>query len=138
MTSQDSPTAVVASLYDLFGQGRLEETFALMHPDVVLHEPGDPDVLPWAGTHRGHDGLRRFYDGLADGLSEIAIEPTSLELFPIAHDAVLALGTERGTAAATGGRYETASAWLWTLRDGRIVGMRAFHDTAAMHRAFRG
>ena len=70
--------------------------------------------------------------------TEIAIDPASLELYPVAESSVLALGTERGTAAATGGRYETASAWLWTLRDGRIVGMRAFHDTAAMYRAFEG
>ena len=103
-----------------------------MHADVILDEPGDPDVLPWAGTFHGHEGLRRFYDRLGAGLREIEIDPESLELIPVGVDQVLALGTERGVFASTGQPYVTKSAWLWTVRDGRIAALRAFHDTAAM------
>lgn len=135
MSSNRNPTAVVASLYDLFGRGQVDETFDLMHPEVVLHEPGDPALLPWAGVHRGHEGLRRFYAGLAEGLSEITIDADTLEIHAVGEDRVLALGTERGVSASTGKPYETESAWLWTVRDGRITELRAFHDTAAMHLA---
>lgn len=134
MKTQD-PIDVVTKLYRLFGEGRLDETFELMHTDVVLREPGDPEVLPWAGTHEGHDGLRRFYGGLGEGLTEIAIDPESLQLCRAGDGGVLALGRERGVSSATGRAYETESAWLWTVRDGRISELRAFHDTAAMLQA---
>ncbi len=136
-TPQPTPRDVVAELYRLFSAGRLEETFKLMDPDVVLIEPGDPDIIPWAGEFRGHDGLRRFYDGLGEGLSHIEIDPDSLRLIPIGGNRVLALGTERGTAARTGRQYETRSAWIWTVRQGRISHLIAFHDTAAMAAAMR-
>lgn len=136
MTEEKSPVERIASLYALFGEGRLEETFDLMDPAVVLHEPGDPSVLPWAGRHVGHAGVREFYEGLRSGLSDIAIDPETLELRAIGDGTVLALGTERGVSAATGRSYETRSAWVWTLRNGRIVELRAFHDTAAMCSAF--
>ena len=129
---------VVASLYAWFGEGRLEETFECMHPEVVLHEPGDPAVLPWAGTHVGHEGVRTFYEGLYHGLSQIAIDADTLVLREVGDAQVLALATERGVSSKTGRSYETRSAWLWTLRDGRISELRAFHDTAAMCRAFEG
>ncbi|MEZ4584861.1 MAG: nuclear transport factor 2 family protein [Gemmatimonadales bacterium] len=135
--STQSPIDVVRTLYRLFGEGRLEETFELMSPEVVLHEPGDAELIPWAGEFVGHEGLRRFYGGLASALSEISIDPASLRLVPIGADEVLALGTERATGAATGKSYESRSAWHWTVREGWITGLTAFHDTAAMEAALR-
>jgi ketosteroid isomerase-like protein len=132
-----APSDVIGELYRLFGEGRVAETFPLMDPEVVLHEPGDPEVLPWAGEFRGHEGVQRFYDGLARGLSRIEIDPDSLELAEIFDGRVLVLGTERGVASDTGRGYETRSAWIWTVRDGRITHLQAFHDTAAMAAAFR-
>lgn len=136
MREHMTPTAVVSNLYALFGAGRIDETFDVMDPGVVLHEPGDPSLLPWAGTHVGHAGLTRFYEALGQGLSEIEIDRDTLELLPVGDNRVLALGTERGVSADTGRAYETQSAWLWTLRDGLITELRAFHDTAAMSAAF--
>jgi ketosteroid isomerase-like protein len=128
----DDPVRVVADLYRLFGEGRLEETFELIHPEVTLVEPGDPAVVPWAGQVHGHEGVRRFYEGLGGALSEIEIDPESLTLEPMPADRVLATGAERGTVARTGRSYETRSAWIWTVVDGRISGLIAYHDTAAM------
>lgn len=132
-----SPLETVAALYSLFGEGRLEETFEFMDPEVVLSEPGDAARIPWAGEFRGHDGLKRFYNALAEALSTIEIDPASMELLPVGRDQVLALGSERGVSAATGRTYETRSAWLWTVREGRIGRLTAFHDTAAMEAALR-
>lgn len=132
-----APVDVVKRLYRLFDEGRLEETFALMASDVVLSEPGDAALLPWAGEFHGHDGLRRFYDGLAAGLSQIAIDVEALRYLEVGEDSVLVLGTERGTGAATGRGYATRSAWLWRVRDSLITQLTAFHDTAAMADAMR-
>ena len=131
------PVRTVAELYRMFGEGRLEETFALMHPDVTLTEPGDPDVLPWAGHFQGHEGLRRFYEGLTGSLSEIEIDPDTLRLGRVDSDQVLATATERGTSARTGRSYETRSAWVWTVEAGLIRSLTAYHDTAAMIEALR-
>ena len=127
-----SDAQVVQQLYRLFSEGRLGETLAIMAPEVVLLEPGDPDVLPWAGRFEGHDGVHRFYEALAAGLSEIAIDPDSLSIRSLGDGDVLATGTERAVSRTTSKRYETQSAWVWTVRDGRVTHLRAFHDTAAM------
>ena len=132
MTEQHAPEQVVARLYELFGEGRIEETFALMHPDVVIDEPGDPERLPWAGRFVGHEGLRRFYTALSESLSEIRIDPSSLTITSLPSGQVLALGTEHGVSAATGRRYVSRSAWVWTVAHSRIVALDAYHDTASM------
>jgi ketosteroid isomerase-like protein len=132
MTSPRDPIEVVRTLYDLFSSGRLDETYAIMASDVVLFEPGDPGLLPWAGRFEGHEGLRRFYGGLAEGLTEIAIDPTSLSIQRISDTEVLATGIERATARRTSKTYETHSAWVWTVQNGRVTHLRAYHDTAAM------
>lgn len=133
-----APVETIQRLYRLFGEGRLEETFDLMHPDVRLHEPGDPERLPWAGTFEGHVGLRRFYDALGSSLSAIEIDPSTLELLAVGPDQVLAIGTERGVSSASGRSYSSRSAWLWTVEAGQIRSLQAFHDTAAMTEAFIG
>lgn len=136
-SNESEPVGVIRELYRLFGAGQLDETIALMAPDIVLREPGDPDVLPWAGVFEGHDGVRRFYAGLARGLSSLRIEPDSLRFLPLPRDQVLVLGTERGTSASTGRGYVTESAWLWKVRDGLVRSLTAYHDTWAMMNAMR-
>ena len=79
------------------------------------------------------NGLTRFYEGLGSGLSEIAIDPESLSVRSLGDGDVLATGVERGVSSRTGKSYTTHSAWVWTVRDGVVTHMRAFHDTAAMH-----
>lgn len=133
---RDAPLRVVEELYRLFAEGELAQTFDLMHPEVTLLEPGDPECVPWAGVFEGHPGLRAFYDALGSSLNSIEIDADSLKLFPMDAGQVLALGTERGVSSATGKSYETHSAWLWTVEDGLIRHLRAFHDTAAMAAAF--
>lgn len=130
----DTRTAsdVIDQLYRLFGEGRLDETLALMDPEVRLQEPGDRSVLPWAGEFVGHSGVIEFYASLGRGLSTIEIDGASLRLLGIGDDQVLTLGTERGTSAETGRTYVSRSAWLWTVQEGRITELQAFHDTAAM------
>ena len=136
-SERDPRLDVIARLYRLFAEGRLGETFDLMASDVELDEPGDEALIPWAGQFRGHAGLQRFYDGLAAGLSSIEIDTEALQILPVGRDQVLALGTERGTSAGTGTSYHTRSAWLWTVHDGRITRLVAYHDTGAMEAAFR-
>jgi len=127
-----SPTSIVQRLYELFGAGRIDDTYALMSDGVVLHEPGDPASIPWAGEFRGHAGLKRFYDGLASGLTSIEIDEGSLKFLEVEGNRVLVLGYERGVSARTGRTYTTSSAWLWEVHGGQITGLVAFHDTAAM------
>lgn len=132
-----NPVELVRKLFDLFGDGLLDQTFALMSPDVVLVEPGDPARLPWAGVFHGHEGLQRFYDGLSAGLSEITIEKQGLRILRVDDATVLVLGTERAVSATTHRAYSSSSAWLWELRHGKICRLTAFHDTGAMENAMR-
>ena len=129
---------VIQELFRLFGDGRLNDTLELMDPEVILREPGDASVVPWAGEFRGHKGVQAFYAGLAAGLSTVDIDPDSLQFMNVDGGRVLTLGTERGTAKGTGQSYVTESAWLWTVVEGRITELSAFHDTAAMSRALGG
>jgi steroid Delta-isomerase len=43
--------------------GRQDEWLALFAPDAVVEDPVGPSPLdPEGNGHRGHDGIRRFYD----------------------------------------------------------------------------
>jgi ketosteroid isomerase-like protein len=97
--------------------------------EAVL-ETADPDIefvplrsLVVGGSYHGHDGIRRFFEDLGEEWENFSI---GQEDFREREDAVLLLGEFSATGKASGMQVHSPVAWLFELRSGKVVQMRAY------------
>jgi ketosteroid isomerase-like protein len=116
--------------------GLLEELerHHLIADDIEWWAAGPPDLLPWAGTFRGQESIRRWFAALRGAVEYEQFEPLHL----IAQgDDVVEIVHGAGHARATGRRFASDIVRIWTIRDGKIVRVQSFYDTyayvAALH-----
>ncbi|TDO93556.1 nuclear transport factor 2 family protein [Enemella evansiae] len=126
---------VITSFFAALTGGDLDSALELCAPDAVWVIPGDPDLLPWAGEHRGRDAIRSFYALLSrEAVAEY------LRLGPVA--ATGDQGFVRGEFAYTfhrgGGRYAGAFVIVFTVRQGFITRYEMHEDSQGLARAFSG
>jgi uncharacterized protein len=123
--------ATVRRMEDLSQAGDLEGAIALMHPDVVIHEP---ESMPYGGTHHGRQGAVAMGGMLAE-----MFEPTGdmqAEYYDAGDDLVIVHLRQPGRSVKTGQQCNTDMIELHTVLSGMIVEIRIFNwDTAAMLRA---
>ena len=74
-------------------------------------------------TYRGHDGVRTYFEDMADAWQEWRIEVS--EMAAVRPDAVLADVTFRATGKS-GVDVELRSSAVWVLSSGRIVELHAY------------
>jgi uncharacterized protein YceH (UPF0502 family)/ketosteroid isomerase-like protein len=108
--------------------------FDLVSPEVDWVVAGQPDVLPWAGTWRGPDGVRRWLETLDEHMEYERFEPVELHA---AGDTVVEVVSAGGRARASGRPFESEVVRMWTFRAGKAVRVRSYYDTAAYARALR-
>lgn len=101
--------------------------------DVEWWAAGSRDRLPWAGTWRGKAGVQEFFRVLN---SEMKYEKFQAEELFADGDRVIAIVSAAGRATRTGRPFESHVVREYQFRDGRIVRVRNFYDTAAYERAF--
>ena len=94
-----------------------------------------PDVLPWGGVRHGHEGVTSFVAILDEHIDGGWGTP---EEFLDVGERIVVLGRFSGVARATGVRFETRFAHVWTIRDGVPAGFDNFVDTAAIVAALEG
>jgi len=109
--------------------------FGLLADDVEWKVAGDADRLPWAGSVRGHEGVRRWLETLNEHIDYERFE--LVELYADG-DTVIELVLASGRAAASGRAFASEIVRVWTFRDDRAVLVRSYYDTAAYERAFLG
>jgi hypothetical protein len=119
--------------YAAFGRGDLPGILELLTDDIEWVNPGPPDVIPGAGTHRGKDAVAGFFGTLAQSTEFQAFEPRE---FIAQGDNVVALIHSEATARSTGRKFVDHEAHLWTFRDGKVAHFQVFQDTAALVAAF--
>jgi ketosteroid isomerase-like protein len=79
----------------------------------------NPDV------YEGHDGLRRLGAEVQEVWEEFRIEP---ERFVDAGDRVIVIEVRRGRGSGSGVEVKQRSGVIWTLREGKVVGMQTDLD----------
>jgi ketosteroid isomerase-like protein len=121
----DAPYVELAQRLEALDFGS-DEFFAALADDVEFTALGDPVLLPWAGTFRGRDGVLEWRARLGEALKYDTWEPRS---WRGSGDIVLELARAGGHARATGRRYESDIARVWTFRDGLVVRVVTFYDT---------
>jgi ketosteroid isomerase-like protein len=92
-----------------------------------------PEELPFGGTWVGPEGAARYIEVMRGVLR---IESLKVDQMISSGDQVVVIGHERSRFLANDQVYEMDWVHVNTIRDGKIVEMREYNDTAAMLAAF--
>lgn len=115
---------VVRETYDAFARGDIEAVLASFDEDIEWVEA---EGGPYGGTYHGPEAVvENVFARLGEEWEEFVVEP---DRFVVDGDTVVALGTYRGTYAATGESFEAPVAHAWDLEDGRITRFQQYVDT---------
>ena len=126
---------VVESLYSAFGRGDVPSLLNLLHDDIDWHFVGLPEHVPHGGHFHNKEQVLVFFGTVAQTAQVLEFGPTEMSAFD---DKVVSLGHERVIATATGKEFETDWIHYFTIRDGKVIRVREFYDTARMAAAYKG
>jgi ketosteroid isomerase-like protein len=123
--------AVVRRMYEDFGRGDIPGVLAALDPEIEWIE-SDEEFMPQRGTHVGPDAVAESVLGsLPMNFDEFAAVPLA---FHDAGEVVVVEGRTTGITKA-GGKLDAPVAWVWTVRDGKVVRNVNYHDTDAWREA---
>ncbi|MEM8785832.1 MAG: nuclear transport factor 2 family protein [Pseudomonadota bacterium] len=129
-----SSIEVTQSLFTHFGQGDVDAILTHLHDEIVIEFYGPP-AIPYAGTHRGKDEARRFFETV---LASVDIEVFEPHHFIGEGERVAVVGELRLTPKSTGQTFSSAFAHIITLKDNKWIRFQDFMNTAVGAAAFEG
>jgi ketosteroid isomerase-like protein len=112
---------VVRACYDAFLSGDFPAVLERMDPRI---EWADQESLPWGGVHRGHEEFGAHMQGFAGHFEEFRVEPQE---FLDAGERVVVKARFAGRAA---GEFDVGVVYIWELRDGKIMRVEGYTDSA--------
>jgi ketosteroid isomerase-like protein len=115
---------VVHRIYDRLNQGDVEGVVQLCD-DELLMDMSERIFNP--DTYRGHDGIRRFYEGVTDAWESYLWD---VEEARVTGDSVVAMLHCKGQSREGGPGVDWRVAWIWKLRQGKPVYVRFYRDRA--------
>ena len=112
---------LVRRVYIAWQEGDLEELLTLVDREVswspvLRFLEGEKPAL-------GHQGIRRWFRRIRITYRSLRVVPESFEDHG---DRVLVLGRLVGASRLEEGDLDVHVAWIWTVRAGRVVEMKAF------------
>jgi ketosteroid isomerase-like protein len=129
MSRSDRNRDAVAALHAApTGTLSRDALFALLDEDVEWSAIGDPELMPWAGIHRGHDGVARWLEMLNAAMEYERFE--LLELYADG-DAVIEVVRAEGYARSTRTPFASDVVRIFTFRGDKAVRVRSVYDTGA-------
>ncbi len=127
--SEENTATVVRAFLEGILSGQVEQAISnYFASDGVVENPL-PEPIPFGGIYHGPDGVRQYMARIAETLD---IELFEIDEVLAAGDRVVVVGRETSRFKQTGRRYHMDWVHVNRLRDGRIVHMREYNDTAAM------
>ena len=115
---------IVRQVYERLNRGDAEGVVELCDDELVMdmsERVFNPD------TYRGHDGIRRFCEGVSDAWESYRWD---VEETRVAGDSVVAMLYCQAQGREGGPRVDWRVAWLWRFRQGRPVSIRFYRDRA--------
>jgi ketosteroid isomerase-like protein len=98
--------------------------------------PGEGNLVdPLVGTHRGHDGVRRWFDLLNAAMAYERFE--LLELYSD-DETVVEVIAAAGKARATGAPFASEVVRVGTFHNGKAIRVRSYYDTHGYAAALLG
>lgn len=128
--TERAPVVLVRRAFDAFASGDLESLLPLLDADLEFRPVDALGVI--GGTGYGRDAFCEWARALdRDGRSFVA-SPRRLEI--VSNELVMVTGVV-SQVGQVGGRFAAAVAWLFRVRDGRILAAFGYTSEAAARRA---
>jgi ketosteroid isomerase-like protein len=112
---------IVRQIFRAFNSEDIELVLTFTHTDFELEVPpalsAEPDI------YRGHDGMRRYWESFQDAMDEIRLQP---ERLCDAGEAVVVAMKLTAKGRRTAIAVEQRIAGVWTIRDGKVMRIRAY------------
>jgi len=96
---------------------------SFLDPEVTYEDSNLPDHVGEA--YRGHEGIVRAAERWIEPFEWLLVE---LEQIVDAGDRLVSIHRARSKARYTGIEFDTPLAYLWTLRDGKVIHFRSFRE----------
>ena len=112
--------------------GPIDGLAGVLADDAEWWVAGDPARLPWAGSFTGPAGFRRFMEALRQALDYHKFETVDIV---DAGNSFVQIVQGAGVSRRTGRPFKSLIARAFTERDGKVILVRTFYDTAAYERA---
>lgn len=127
------PVEIVRAIHD-GSTGMRAALLEHVAEEVEFHAPGDPAVLPWAGTFRGADGIREQSKILR---AHMLYERFGPHEYFVSDDArtVLVRSVTKVRSLATGRTFESSFVRAFTFSGDRVIRVQTWYDTLAYARA---
>jgi ketosteroid isomerase-like protein len=132
--TEEKNLAIVQSLFAAFARGDVPTLLTALTDDVEWILPGRPEIIPFAGVHRGPQAVQRYFVVLNETLE---FEKLEAREFLARDDMVVVLGRSRDRMKSSGRSAENEWAAAITLREGKIARYQVYEDTAALASALR-
>jgi uncharacterized protein len=118
----DWAIAQLRAAYAAFNRGNMDAAVAVLDPQIEWSEPAE---FPGGGAYHGRDAVKQYLAQSRAGWSEGSSEPVQ---FLPAGNRIVVFVHARFRSKDSGQWQEVNLADVYTIREHRIVGMRAFHD----------
>jgi ketosteroid isomerase-like protein len=119
-------------IYGAFGSGDIPGLLGALAEDVDWQFYG-PTAIPFAGRYRGREEMMRFFGTIAETAEIKTFEPRE---FIAQGEQVVVLGYEKVGVKGNGRVFESNWVHVFTVREGLVVKLREFYDTAALAAAY--
>ena len=128
--------ALVRRLYDDLLRGDVASMLEALDENVDWEVVGPPSI-PFVGHWRGRDQVGEFFRKVAAcSVRDAEHHRPEVRDCVAQGDKVIAVGHDRLRSMPHGREYDGWWVHVFTLRDGKIVAMREYFDTAASLEAF--
>ena len=112
---------IVQRAVEATNRADIEEALTYFDPDAELHSA----IIGGAegNVYRGHDGFRRWYAETEATFEELRTELTE---FRELGDRVVGLGHIYARGRESGAELDSATGWVFTLRNGKVLKAEGF------------
>jgi len=133
MTDQEN-IGLIRKVYAAFGAGDVKTILDSVSDDADWINYGSATV-PYTGSRSGKTQILEFFQAIADSTTGGKVVANS---FIAQGDMVVALGSYEATVRDTGVKIDSPVAHIFTVRDGKIVRLEGFSDSALVAEAHAG
>lgn len=110
-------------VFEAINERDVDAMLAAYHPDADLSTL--TSELVQGNAYRGHSGIREYFSSFTDVWEELHLEPEDIRDLG---DRILVVGRWSSRGKESGAEVESSAAWVFAVRDGRIVFTRAYRD----------